>query len=64
MPFGGKSIGTRVVGSLKREQKLLKTEVTLLRDMLVAGKGAAEKCKLLEAMGEVKEGVVLQLQKW
>lgn len=43
---------------MKKEQKFLKTKVVLLRDRLVVREGKAEKCKLQEAMGEVKEGVV------
>lgn len=31
--------------------KVLKTEVTLLRDKLVAWEGKVEKCKLQEAIG-------------
>lgn len=49
--------GDTLWDSLKKERKLLRTEITQLRDIILVWEGTAEKRELQEAVCSVKEGV-------
>lgn len=49
--------------ALRKERKLLKTEIVLLRDVLEAWEGAAGERRLRDALGEMRKGWCLQFQK-